>query len=256
MAMTTISALPCMLADGRIGAVGRTLHFRAASACAAAGCFSRAVARVPVIDIEMPFRQDHAAGFHLVHQRQVVGGDDDGGAETVAVRERFSSRRRHRRVDVGGRLVGKQDFRAIDQRACDCGALLLAAGKHGRQNIDAFAKPDPFQQLQHIGLVGTLVLAAHPQRQGHILVGRQMVEEAELLEDDADAPAHQRQLLARNIRDIAAKHADQAAGRLQRQEEKPEKRRLAGARRGPVRNWKDFFGMSKVRSRRISGPIP
>ena len=40
--------------------------------------------------------------------------------------------------------------------------------------------------------VARLVLALHAQRQGDVLVGRQMVEEAEILEDHAHAAAQPR----------------------------------------------------------------
>ena len=57
-----------------------------------------------------------------------------------------------------------------------------------------------------------------------------MIEQAEILEDDADAAAQQRQFAARDGRNVAVEHADQAARRLQRHEQQAQKRRLAGAR--------------------------
>ena len=38
-----------------------------------------------------------------------------------------------------------------------------------------------------------LLAAEHAERQGDVLEGGQVVEQAEILEDDADAPAHARQ---------------------------------------------------------------
>src|SRR5689334_11381987 len=82
MAMTTISALPWMFDGGRIGAVGRT-RISGRLGCwagAAAGAFARVLVGGLVINIEMPFRKDHAAGFHLVHQREIVSGNHHRGA--------------------------------------------------------------------------------------------------------------------------------------------------------------------------------
>ena len=44
------------------------------------------------------------------------------------------------RVDVAGRLVGEQQFRPDDERPGDRRALLLAAGKDGRQRVHAVAE--------------------------------------------------------------------------------------------------------------------
>ncbi|MNL56929.1 hypothetical protein D3C87_1804530 [compost metagenome] len=58
-----------------------------------------------------------------------------------------------------------------------------------------------------------------------------MIEQAKVLEDDADAPAQHREFFARDRRNVAVEHPDQAACRLQREEKKPQQRGLAGARR-------------------------
>jgi hypothetical protein len=54
-------------------------------------------------------------------------------------------------------------------------------------------------------------LTQHPQRQGHVLERRQMIEQPELLEDNADMPAHLQQAILRQIADILAKHRHLAA---------------------------------------------
>ena len=90
--------------------------------------------------------------------------------------------------------------------------------------------------------IARFLLAAHAQRQRDILIGRQVIEQAKILEDDADAPAQHRQLVARDRRNLAVEGADDAARRLERQEKQAQKRRLAGAGRprqeleGPARN--------------------
>ena len=97
--------------------------------------------------------------------------------------------------------------------------------------MHAFAKPDPVQELFDLGAIGGLLLAAHAERQRHILIGRHVIEQAEILENDADPAAQQRHFLGRDRRDILAEHGDQAARRFQRHEQQAQQRSLAGARR-------------------------
>src|SRR5690606_3556188 len=85
-----------------------------------------------VMDFQPSARQHHAARIDLVHQGQVVRGDHHGGAEPVELEEKPQQAARQRRIDIAGRLVGKQYLWLLDEGASDGGALLLAARKHGR----------------------------------------------------------------------------------------------------------------------------
>ena len=49
-------------------------------------------------------------------------------------------------VEVTGWLIGEQQIRAAVERAGQRHALLLAAGKLGGKMLEAFAKPELFQQ--------------------------------------------------------------------------------------------------------------
>jgi hypothetical protein len=160
-----------------------------------------------------------------------VGGDDDGGAEPVQFDEEPQQPARERRVDIAGRFVGEQDLRLFDQRPGDRRALLLAARQDGRQHMHALAEADPFEKLDHVAAIARLLAAAHAQRQGHVLVGRHVVEQAEILEHDADAAAQERQFAAGDSRPVLAEDGDQPARRAQRQEEQAQQRRLARAGR-------------------------
>src|ERR1044072_8892642 len=86
--ITTIKALPWMLDGGRIGAVGRT-RISGRFCSVLAGALSGFLDGGSVIDIEMPPREDHTAGFHLFHQRQVMRGDHNGCAEAVQLKEKI-----------------------------------------------------------------------------------------------------------------------------------------------------------------------
>ena len=58
-----------------------------------------------------------------------------------------------------------------------------------------------------------------------------MIEQAEILQHDADALAQVGDLLLAEQRDVLAEQIDEAAGRPQRQEQQAQQRRLAGAGR-------------------------
>ena len=155
---------------------------------------------------------------------------------TTEVPSRLSSMKRrkqparHLRVDVAGRLVGEQQLRLVDDGAGDGRALLLAAGEHVRVGVHAVAKPHPLQQIGHVLLVVRHPLAGNPQRHGHIVPGGHVVEQAEILEDDADAAAQLRAPRRRHAADVLAQHMDLAPRRQDRHEQQAQQRRLAGAR--------------------------
>ena len=112
MAMTEISERPATFCDGTIGAVlrcgrGTAVGVSGAPAARLLACSSVLSHGFPAFRIE-----DHAPRLDLVHQAEVVGGDDDGGAQPVELDEEAQQPAGERRVDVAGRLVGKQDLRA------------------------------------------------------------------------------------------------------------------------------------------------
>ena len=156
-------------------------------------------------------------------------GDHHRRSQPVEFDEQARQPPRKRRVNVSGGLVGQQQFGLLDQGARDCRALLFTARQHRRQHMHALAKADPFQQLGHVAAVACLLAPAHAQRQRDVLVGRHVIEKAEVLEHHADATAHQRQFLRRYTRAVLAEDGDQPARRLQRQEQKPQQGGLAGA---------------------------
>ncbi len=93
--------------------------------------------------------------------------------------------------------------------------------------------PSPTQrkQFDDFGPIGEFVPALHAQRQRDVLIGRQMVEQAKILEDDADAAAQIGDRILAEARGVAVEQADEAARRLQRQQDETQQGRLAGARR-------------------------
>src|ERR1019366_4095588 len=96
--------------------------------------------------------------------------------------------------------------------------------------MHALAKTDPVQKLPHLGAVARFVPAAHAKLKRDILIGRQMVEQPEILKDNADPPSETGDRGFVEGEGVAAKQRDRAARRPQGQQDEPQKRRLASAR--------------------------
>ena len=147
---------------------------------------------------------------------------------TIDVPNRLSStKRRNSRRAIGGstiagRLVGQQNLRMAYHRPGDRRPLLLAARQHWRIGIDAIAEPNPIEEFQNIGAIARLRLADDPERQCDVLIGGEMVEQAKVLEDDADPATDSRQLGMAERRRIATEGGDQSARRPNRQKKQTE----------------------------------
>src|SRR5215204_4713391 len=228
MAMTPTSARLSAESTGTSGALRPSAAGGGAGAARSPRPFSDAASIALLVEVQVPVRQDEAADVELIHEAEVMGRDDDRGAEPVQLDEQPQQPARQRRVDVAGRLVGEEQLRAGDEGAGDRGALLLAAGEHRRQDMHVLAEADPAQQLDDLAPVARLVLALHAQRQGDVLVGRQVVEEAEILEHHAHPAAHPGERVAGDADDVPAEERDQPSGRAHRHEDQPQERRLAG----------------------------
>ncbi len=87
------------------------------------------------------------------------------------------------RVEVSGGLVSQNNFRIIDQGACDADALLLTAGKLRWQVIGAVPKADAGQRVNRFLLVSHAVKVL---RQHDVLDRGEKGDEMELLEDESD----------------------------------------------------------------------
>src|SRR5262249_31699720 len=70
----------------------------------------------------------------------------------------------------------------------------------------------------------------HPQRQSHVLEGRHVVEQPEILKHDADAPPQRSEVVLAERGGIVAEQRDQPPRGPQRKEQQTQKRGLAGAR--------------------------
>src|SRR5882724_8249244 len=143
MATTATSARPEIDARGTIGDKLRAV----AGSCGRSlprSTNGRCSSPLLLIDVQPSLMQHQPPCVILVHQRDVVGCDDNRGARLVELDEQPQQPPPQRRIDAAGRLVGKQQVRPRDHRARDRGALLLAPGEDRRQRIHALAEADPF----------------------------------------------------------------------------------------------------------------
>jgi hypothetical protein len=92
-----------------------------------------------------------------------------------------------------------------------------------------FRQAHPVEQVHHILAIVVDLLAGDAQGERHIVEGGEMIEQAEFLEHDSDAPPHQGQLALFQAADVAVEEIDQAARGLEREEHHAEQGGLARA---------------------------
>ncbi len=156
-----------------------------------------------------------------------MGGDQHRGAQPVQLGEKADQARPDLGVHIAGWFVGHQQVGPGDHGARDGDALLLAARKRVGRRVHPVAKPDPGEKLLHILGILTLFPARQLERHGHIVEGREMVEQAEILEHHPDPPPDGGEIGAPGGRQIAAEKGNQAPGGGLGQKDQLEQRCLA-----------------------------
>ncbi len=120
----------------------------------------------------------------------VVRDDDDRCAVGGERGEELEDRCRGARVEVAGGLVGDEERRSVGKRACDGGALLLAAGERGGELVTLRGDADALEERGGTRVaLGARHGADEVQRDADVLARGERGEELEELEDDADVGA-------------------------------------------------------------------
>src|SRR5262245_40382508 len=119
IATIATSARPAIVPLGTTGVTNCGI----APACGAAVTASTS----SFIDMNSPFVQHQPACVVLVHERDIVRGDDDRRTGLVELHKQSQQPLRKARIDVAGRLVGEQELRPCDHRARNRRALLFSA---------------------------------------------------------------------------------------------------------------------------------
>src|ERR1700694_356119 len=230
MATTATSARP---ACESTGTMGDTLRARAGSCGRSCPRSTNGPCSSPLllIDVQPSLMQHQPPRVVLIHQRDVVGPDNHRGAGLVQFDEQPQQSPPQRWIDAAARLIRQQQFRPRTHGAGDRRALLLAAGQDRRQGIHSLAETHPFQEIDDLLAIARFLAAHHPERQRHVFVSCHVIEQAKVLQYDADPLTQIGDLILAQQRDVMAEQIDQAAGRTQRQEQQPQQRGLAGAGR-------------------------
>src|SRR6185503_13358023 len=92
-------------------------------------------------------------------------------------------------VEMGGRLVGEEQRRLVDEGAGDGDALLLPAREVAGAVLHAVAEADALEQLTGAAPRVTSPRARRPQGRGHVLERGEAGDQVEGLEHDADPMA-------------------------------------------------------------------
>ncbi len=182
------------------------------------------------IDMEMTIGEHEAARIKPVHQPDVMRGDDDRRAQALQLEKQAHQPPCQRRIDIACRFIGEQELRPRDQRPRDGRTLLLSAREHGRQRMHALAEADPPQQLDDFATIAGLFLAGDTQGQRDILIDREMIEQAEILEDHAHATAQLGEAARPDTAYIPAEMVDHPARGLEREQDEAQQRCLSGTR--------------------------
>src|SRR5262245_49720252 len=130
IATTATSARPEIVACGTIGVSTRGNGADADRSSARPSPSSMAAS---VVDMQTALVQHQTTGVELIHQGDVVGRDNHGGAGLVELDEQSQQPLRQIGVDIAGRLVGEQKLRPRDHRPRDRRSLLFTTREDWRQ---------------------------------------------------------------------------------------------------------------------------
>ena len=150
----------------------------------------RIIADAVAVARDEPLIERDDALFELVDKILLVRDDDHRRAELIDALEQAHDLQRTRGVQVARRLVGDDGAGVVDECAGDGHALLLAAGDLVGVAVGLFLKPD---KLQHIGNAVLQLPRRRPHRphgQRQVVPHGLIADQAEVLEDHADRPAH------------------------------------------------------------------
>src|ERR1700674_1233877 len=133
-------------------------------------------------------------------------------------------------IEVAGWFVGDDETRSVHERPGDRDALLLATGKvRGIRKVLA-GEAHGVHGLGHARMNRVLGFAVDPQRERDVLVDREVRQQLEVLEDQADLPPVARKLPALHPAELDPVNEDLALAWFLLSDEEPYEGGLACAR--------------------------
>ena len=160
--------------------------------------------RIPHL-LHHPVLHDHDAVAHGHGLDLVVGDVDHGGSEAlVQALDLDAHVDAQLGVEIGERLVEKQEMRPLHERPRERDALLLAARELLRVGLALFQQADLAEHALDDGVDPVLRQLAHDaRRQRDVLLHRQVGEQVVALEHHADVAAQVAQLRLAGIEGMA-----------------------------------------------------
>ena len=161
-----------------------------------------------------------------------MGNHDDGAAFLVELKQDVQDFVAHVAVQVSGRFIGQDEGRASHNGARNGDPLFLPPGKLGREVFHAVAEPHFFQSF--FCQFPAIAAAAGAIEQGdfHVVQYREVVDEVETLENEANLLiADTSQLLVFVALQLAIVDGHFTFGRLVKQTHDVEQSTFATARR-------------------------
>ena len=158
------------------------------------------------------FVDDRDLVANLLGNSKRMGNDHHGHAHfAVDVAQKVEHLRGRARIKRARGLIAQHHFRIVRQRAGNGNTLLLAAGKLAGIILRLVRQADKLEQLKGARFRLRLLLVAKFEREGDVAQDRALLEQAEILENHANAAAKLKQLLSLERRDVLSVDHDTAA---------------------------------------------
>src|SRR6516165_4456801 len=116
----------------------------------------------------------------------IVGNHANCGAALMQLTEQMHDSFAVVRIEIASRLVREQNRRPAGERARDCDALLLAAGKLAWQMFCSMRHSHALQRFSYERFAVTGTGTAIRERQFHVFKNCQIADQVETLEDETD----------------------------------------------------------------------
>ena len=130
------------------------------------------------------------------NELEVVRRHEHRGAGRVDLAKELEDAARRALVEVARWLVGDENEWVVYQRARECDALLFAARQLAGQGGGLRREPDLRQRARDLAGDVRLRRSDDLERERDVRLGRAVLEQLEVLEDDSEPPAQLRPPLA------------------------------------------------------------
>ena len=153
------------------------------------------------------------AVIEFAHQLMLVRHNEHRGAHRVDLTQQVKNLVGELGVDVARRLVRNDDLGIVDQCARQTDALLLAARQLGGLVLHFVLQADQIEHIGHALFDGGSALADRTHGKRHVVKDVHLVDQAEVLKDDAHMAAKIRHMALFQAGKLVAVDGDFARGR-------------------------------------------